>query len=230
MIAYNEMTDEQLAELAQNGDDEAFTTVFRRYEKALKIQARKANLQYPSYYEDDFFDYFQEQLMKMIKTYKVGSGIFFASFFKFKLPRLAYNYTRGHLEKRVYKEGGRYTGGKVVITDEPAARDKYKVITSDLEKTVMPDNRYTYEYQQEVKDTELYAYLSAKSPQDAKVMALLVRGLTYDEIATEMGRKGNYQALTQWGYRAVQRVRQHTVSFYRKSDSLDEITSYVKAL
>jgi hypothetical protein len=220
MEQYKKMTDEQLAELAQSGNDDAFTELFKRYERALKAIARKAHLQYPSYYEDEFFGYIQEQFMNMVKTFKVDSGIYFAAFCKFKFPRLAYNYVRSHIEKRAYDEDG-----KKRKLDEPSVRDKHKVMASDLNHK-MSDERFTYEFQQEIEDTDLFVYLKKKSDVCAKVVSLYANGYTLDEVAELMGKTGTYWSKVSWTSRVLKKAQRITLEFYQKYGTEDELKAY----
>jgi hypothetical protein len=94
----------------------------------------------------------------------------------------------------------------------------------------MPDNRYTFDYQQPIEDTELYEYLCSISDINAKVIALLVQGYTHHEIALKMGRTGNAAALRNWTGRVVRKMKEDTLAFYSESDSLGEVSTYARML
>jgi DNA-directed RNA polymerase specialized sigma24 family protein len=219
---YTQMADEQLAELAQSGDDDAFTTLFKRYERALQMHARNAALRFPSYYQDEFFGYFQERFIKIVQKFDIESGVYFAKYCQYKFPKLAHDYIRGQLQKRSYTrlENGKYKRENV---DEPTIRDQHKAITSDLEKTDTTDNRFTYDFQKGIEDTDLFAYLKDRSEVNAKVVSLLASGYTYEEVGEMMGKTGTTDAKKGWTNYIMRKVRQDAIDFYRSCDSEGEI-------
>jgi DNA-directed RNA polymerase specialized sigma subunit len=213
---YNEMTDEQLAALYQKGDEDAFTTLFLRYQKGLGYYASKAMKRYQKFPYEEFFGYFQEQFIKIAQKFDVNSGVYFAKFCSYKFPKLAHNYVRGKLYPR--KDGVEYE----------SARDRYEEVIEDISTmAVMPDNRFTFEHQQDTEKLELYQYLSSLSDTNANVIALLVQGYNHEEIALAMGRTGSGPALRMWTARVVKKMKQQTLEFYKQCGSETEIASYV---
>lgn len=225
MEKYRILKDEELALLAQQGDDDAFSVLFLRYEPGLIGQAKKAAKRFPSFYEDEFFGYFQERFIALVQKFDVSSGVYFAKFCSFKFPKLAHDYVRGKLEQRLYGEDG-----KKRKSNQPSLRDKHKMLLSDPTKMVIPDSRYTTDYMQDIESTELYAHLSATSDVSAKVVTLLVQGYNYEEIAEALGRTGSAVTLRNWTKRAVRKLREEAIKFYAVSDSIDEVIVFEKAI
>lgn len=219
MVQTQKTTDEQLVALAQQGDDDAFTEIFLRYQKALERHANKASARFPTFYEDEFYGYFQERFIQIVNKFDVNSGVYFAKFCSFKFPKLAHDYVRRRLFPR-NPDG----------TQRESARDRHKVIPSDLGKVNIEDNRFTPDYQIDVQDTELYAHLTSLSDINARIIALLVQGYTYQEIALKLGKSGNDAALRNWTSRLVRKLKEETITFYRNSESLDEVGTYARSI
>jgi hypothetical protein len=218
MEQYSQQKDEELVVLFQQGNDDAFTELFKRYDKALVRHSRLSAKRFPKFYEDEFYGYFQDQFVKIVKEFDTETGVYFSYFCKFKFPKLAHNYVRAKLFPRD-RQGNVYT----------SPRDRHNIVPSDFEKTVMKDERFTFEYMQDIRETELFIYLSGRSDVNAKVVTLIAEGYSYTEIAKMFGRTGTDEALRNWTSRIVRKIKDDTKLFYLKSDSKDQITAYAKA-
>jgi hypothetical protein len=216
MQSYSEMLDNELVDLyKEEGDDEAFTVLFRRYEKALAYHSRLATKRFPCFYEDEFLGYFQDRFITIVRQFDTSKGVYFAYYCKLKFPKLAHDYVRRKLFPRD-GEGRLYTG----------TMDKHKVMPSDFSMTSLPDERYSHAYLQDVSETELFVYLTRDSDLNAKVITLIAEGYGHSEIATMLGRTGTDAALRNWTARIVKKIKEDTVKFYSKCDCADEVSSY----
>jgi hypothetical protein len=218
MQEYTELKDERLALLSQQGDDDAFTALFLRYQRSLQIQAKKAVKRFPSIYEDEFFGYFQEKFVKLVMKFDVTRGVHFPGYCAVFFPKMAYEYARKTVQKR-----GMIDGHKINVGE----RTDTNAIPTDFSDGEIEDNRYSFENLLDMEETDLFIYLSSKSDEHAKVISLLAQNATYVQIARAFGRKGNYMALANWGKRAVERLRKSVIEFYVKNDSIEELSSYI---
>lgn len=218
MQDYTKLTDERLVALTQKGEDDAFSTLFLRYQHTLQLYAYKAHKRYPSFYEDEFFGFFQETFVKIVRRFDLTKGVYFPHYCKVIIPKFAYEYVRNKIQRRELVDG------KKVNVEGLTERDKYYQFLTNREFT---DYRLTYDYVINIEETELYQHLLSVDDEHARVVALLVDGYTYEEIARAFGRTGNYMALANWGKRAVQRVKTEVVKYYKDTDSYDELVHYV---
>jgi DNA-directed RNA polymerase specialized sigma24 family protein len=218
---YTELTDERLAALHQQGDDDAFSTLFLRYQKALQRHSYLAAQRYEGFSEDEFLSNFQERFIRLVTKYDYNICDSFAGYCKLTFARMAYSYVQDKITRRGYVDG------KKVRIDDKTKYRKQSAVPVDLAERELSDIRYTYEYEMKIEDTDLYKYLASVSDEQAKLIALLVKGESYEQIALAFGRTGNYMALANWGKRAVKRVRKSVIEFYDKNDCLDEVNSLV---
>lgn len=219
------MTDEQLVELSQQGDDDAFTTLFKRFQGALRFNAKRAADQYP-FTEEDFFEYFQERFHDIVKKFDFRGTIYFSVFCKVMFPKFRTEFVRNKLRKKVFdKEGVRRR------TTEPSnlAIAKSMETTTDITviSTASSVSKLTHEYLTAEVDTDLYNHLKSISDEYAQIVLLSSQGYNYPEIATKLGWEGNNQSKKDWVNYRIGKIRQETIHFYMKSRSTEEILEYI---
>jgi DNA-directed RNA polymerase specialized sigma24 family protein len=220
MKSYVKVTDEELIALYQEGDDDAFTRLFKRYQSTLRYHAYKAAKRYPTFYEDEFFGFFQEHFYKIVKKFDLSRGVYFAKYFDVIVPKWAYYYVRDKIQKRQLDEDG-----KKVKVDGPTNYDKHKVLPHDLDTLQLKDGMYTVGHQQDVEDTDLFRFLEEKDSVYAKVISLHVQGYSYDEIGALLGEDRSLEGRKAWTKRMMGSIREETVRFYHVSDSVDELSA-----
>jgi hypothetical protein len=216
------MTDEQLAVLTQQNDDDAFRELFNRYEGAMEYRSQTAAKQYP-YYADEFFSYMQDRFHQAILKFDPERKVDVAAFMGALFPRFINDFVRYKINKRVIGEDGVKRK-----TSEVTNRVKHlSVPVEDSKLSSRTDNTFTFEYQRDFEETEVFQYLQTKDDTYAKVISLLVQGYGWIEIGKLVGKKETDKAAKSWVQRQMDKIRQETVIFYQESDSFNEVMGYI---
>src|SRR5690554_745380 len=175
---YASMSDEDVAVLAQEGDEDATEYLLRKYEKLVYIWTRPYFLQGAE--DDDLLQEGMIGLYKAIRDFSPGSSSFW-SFAKLCIVRNVISAIKGTTRQK-HIPLNQYTSLHKPVYDAEGDRTLMEVLTNnkvdDPEKLVI-DRERLYHTQRQIK--------KMLSEFEYKVFRLYINGLTYKEMAARLG-------------------------------------------
>lgn len=177
-IDFSTMSDEEVVRCAQEGMDEAFDYLLRKYERLVYVWTRPYFLQGAD--EDDLLQEGMIGLYKAIRDFTPGSSSFW-SFAKLCIVRNVISAIKGTTRQK-HIPLNQYTSLHKPVSDDDGDRTLLEVLTDskvdDPEKLVI-DRERLYQTQRQIK--------KILSEFEYKVFRLYINGLSYKEMAARLG-------------------------------------------
>lgn len=177
-IDFSTMSDEEVVRYAQDGMEEAFDYLLRKYEKLVYVWTRPYFLQGAE--DDDLLQEGMIGLYKAIRDFTPGSSSFW-SFAKLCIVRNVISAIKGTTRQK-HIPLNQYTSLHKPVYDAEGDRTLMEVLTNnkddDPEKLFL-DRERLYQTQRQIK--------KMLSEFEYKVFRLYINGLTYKEMATRLG-------------------------------------------
>lgn len=175
---FSRMTDEEVVRVAQEGSEDAYDYLLRKYEKLVYIWTRPYFLQGAE--DDDLLQEGMIGLYKAIRDFSPGSSSFW-SFAKLCIVRNVISAIKGTTRQK-HIPLNQYTSLHKPVYDAEGDRTLMEVLTNnkvdDPEKLVI-DRERLYHTQRQIK--------KMLSEFEYKVFRLYINGLTYKEMAARLG-------------------------------------------
>lgn len=177
-LDFSNMTDEEVVRYAQDGVDDAYDHLLRKYEKLVHIWTRPYFLQGAE--DDDLLQEGMIGLYKAIRDFTPGSSSFW-SFAKLCIVRNVISAIKGTTRQK-HIPLNQYTSLHKPVYDAEGDRTLMEVLTDnkvyDPEKLVIDRERLLHTQRQIKKILSEFEY---------KVFRLYINGLTYKEMAARLG-------------------------------------------
>ena len=175
---FSRMTDEEVVRVAQEGSEDAYDYLLRKYEKLVYIWTRPYFLQGAE--DDDLLQEGMIGLYKAIRDFSPGSSSFW-SFAKLCIVRNVISAIKGTTRQK-HIPLNQYTSLHKPVYDAEGDRTLMEVLTNnkvdDPEKLVIDRERLNHTQRQSKKMLSEFEY---------KVFRLYINGLTYKEMAARLG-------------------------------------------
>lgn len=196
MMEYQVMTDEKLVELYQTErDQEAFNTLFQRYEGFLKNRAEqsafRSNLDINAVQHKIFYQFWQA-----VRKYNPDRGASFKTFVCVKLRSAAHDVLMEKYRKKTDEEGRR------LMKEQPLQSAQMENLAVEMDLT----DRLVVE--------DIFNYLKTKDEVYPIVFEMILQGYTYEEIGAHFRRKGSPEAVRNWVKRLKKKIKEYVSEYY----------------
>lgn len=201
-VSLTSLDDEQLVVLYQEyGDEEAFNTLFRRYEPLLKRKAKRwGSLNRIS--PDNIHRNFVYQFWRAVQKYNPDQGASFRTWLYLKLSKASYDtlvsekYTQNYTQKRTEKKREK----TLQLKREFPLHSVKDVTETDFSEVIVQD---------------LFDYLKTKGEIYPLILKLIIKGYTYDEISRYyFGREGTKASAKNWVKRIKKKIEKYVEEYY----------------
>lgn len=224
-----ELEFELVKKYQEERDDDAFTLLYKRYDRRLLNKAQSVHKQYPMFDVNEFHSYFAQKFLKAVETFDLSKGVPFGAFLNLKLSKAAFDYVKRKLYCTKREEDGYLMPHKInrrinqIENDgNPMNIRNQNLETGEGRGTNLPeqisDDKSDYDYQLQANQTDLYKYIASHNDTHARVIALVAEGYSYEESASIVGKTGSTAALKMWTKRVVDKSKDYAKQFYEEID------------